>query len=91
MPRAHSKTGTAAAERKGSIVTGSGADLEWETSRSELVKRSIFELNKLDALARDMERKWGVGRLPLLVPDELSDRFFSQHRKTGQALRSGDP
>ncbi|TJW14937.1 MAG: hypothetical protein E5W82_09430 [Mesorhizobium sp.] len=60
-------------------------------SKEELTKRSIFELNRLDALARDMERKWGVGRLPLLVADDLSGRFFSQHRKTSRALRSGDP
>ena len=61
------------------------------TSRAELVKRSIFELNKLDALARSMERKWGVNRLPLLVGDDLSERFFAQHRKTSIALRSSDP
>ena len=61
------------------------------TSKEELAKRSIFELNRLDALAREMERKWGVGRLPLLVADDLADRFFSQHRKTSAALRSGDP
>ncbi|MEQ1955849.1 hypothetical protein [Mesorhizobium sp. CN2-181] len=34
---------------------------------------------------------WGVGRLPSLVADDLSERFFSQHRRTSQALRSGDP
>jgi hypothetical protein len=61
------------------------------TPKKELAKRSIFELNRLDALAREMERKWGVGRLPLLVADDLADRFFSQHRKTSIALRSPDP
>ena len=31
-----------------------------------------------------MERKWGVGRLPLLVSRDLSDRFLSQHHKTSR-------
>lgn len=59
--------------------------------RSELVKRYMFEFARLDALAREMERKWGICRLPLLVDDALADRFFVQHRRTSRALRSGDP
>lgn len=31
--------------------------------------------SKIDQLATDLERKWGVGRLPLLVSRETAERF----------------
>ncbi|WP_099865943.1 hypothetical protein [Pararhizobium haloflavum] len=58
-------------------------------SRSQIVVDMMAALHKLDALAREMERKWGACRLPSLVPDELSKRFYSQHRKLAMALREG--
>ena len=58
-------------------------------SKSEIVVDMMAALHKLDALARDMERKWGSCRLPALVGDELSHRFYSQHRKVSMALRKG--
>lgn len=44
---------------------------------------------RLDALARDMDCKWGACRLPALVTDDLAKRFYSQHRKAPMALREG--
>ena len=58
-------------------------------SKSEVVVGMMAALHKLDALARDMERKWGSCRLPALAPDQLAKRFYSQHRKVSMAIRSG--
>lgn len=57
--------------------------------KSDIVVDMMAALHSLDALARDMERKWGSCRLPALVPDELSRKFYSQHRKVSMAIRSG--
>ncbi len=57
---------------------------------NELARRATLALNRVDAIAREMERKWGYGRLMALVPDELALRFWSQHDKMKAALQSGD-
>ncbi len=44
----------------------------------------------LDRLAVVMERKWGVGRLRLLVPELLRARFDEQKDRLDAALRSGE-
>jgi hypothetical protein len=44
----------------------------------------------LDQLALDMERKWGVDRLRLLVSDFLRARFDEQKDRLDAALRSGE-
>ncbi len=43
---------------------------------------------KVDLLAVEMERKWGVGRLRLLVNPELRAKFDSQRVKFNDSLRS---
>jgi len=53
----------------------------------EYVTRAV--LDGLDALACEMERKWGVGRLRLLVNDLLRARFDAQKDKLDAAIRSG--
>lgn len=55
----------------------------------DIVVDVMAALHRLDALARDMERKWGSCRLPALVPEDLARRFYSQHRKVSMALREG--
>jgi hypothetical protein len=47
-------------------------------------------LDGLDARAKDLERKWGVERLRLLVGDELRIRFDQQRRHLNDAPASGD-
>lgn len=44
----------------------------------------------LDQVAYAMERKWGVGRLRLLVPDLLRAKFDEQKDRLDAALRSGE-
>lgn len=51
-------------------------------------KRSLTE--GLDYLAREMEIKWGVDRLPLLVSDPMRAAFYRQKDLLDEALQSGD-
>ena len=50
----------------------------------ELVIKAI--LDGVDAIARQMERKWGVGRLRLLVDDALRIKFDAQKAKLDAAI-----
>lgn len=45
---------------------------------------------RVDEVARQMEAKWGMGRLPALVPIDLAVRFRSQARKFNQATQDYD-
>ena len=53
----------------------------------KLVIKAI--LDGVDALARQMERKWGVGRLRLLVGDALRIKFDAQKAKLDAAIAAG--
>ena len=44
----------------------------------------------VDHVAVEMERKWGAGRLRLLVPIELRERFDRQMAKWADAIRRND-
>lgn len=46
---------------------------------------------QVDTVARELEVKWGVGRLPGLVRAEIAERFFSQAAKFAKALAAGSP
>jgi hypothetical protein len=50
----------------------------------ELVTKAI--LDGLDKTARQMERKWGIGRLRLLVDDALRAKFDAQKAKLDAAI-----
>ena len=43
-------------------------------------------VDRLDATAHAMERKWGIGRLRLLVDDQLRAKFDRQARAVDEAL-----
>lgn len=50
-------------------------------------------LEKIDAIVRtvdqrgrEMDERWGLGRLPTLVPLEWAERFRNQHRKFSGAI-----
>lgn len=47
-------------------------------------------LKPLDRVARDMEARWGVGRLPRLVSPEMSARFGSARDRLNAAIRAND-
>jgi hypothetical protein len=44
----------------------------------------------VDEVARQMEDRWGVGRLPLLVGDEMREKFNRQLRRFDEAIVSND-
>jgi hypothetical protein len=44
----------------------------------------------LDATVDQLERKWGIGRLRLLVDDDLRARFDEQKRRLSYALADAD-
>jgi hypothetical protein len=53
----------------------------------ELVTKAI--LDGLDATAEQMEQKWGVDRLRLLVDDALRAKFDAQRAKLDAAIATG--
>lgn len=48
--------------------------------------RSQIALEALDEVAASMERRWGVDRLPRLVPVDLAERFWRQKAKLDAAI-----
>ena len=47
--------------------------------------------DRLDEVATTMERRWGIGRLPLLVDPDLRLRFDRQREKLNQAVAADNP
>jgi len=47
-------------------------------------------MNNLDTVARSMELKWGVDRLPRLVSEILSIKFAQQRNLLNEAIKSKD-
>lgn len=47
-------------------------------------------IDGVDEVARQMETKWGVGRLELLVSDELREKFRKQARRFNEAITQHD-
>ena len=69
-------------------ASGSLVDLTRDPmAPAELVTKAI--LDHLDETARQMERKWGVGRLRLLVDDALRAKFDAQKAKLDAAIGTG--
>jgi hypothetical protein len=54
------------------------------------LKRQQAALHKYDDEVNRLERKWGIDRLPWLVPVELRDRFYEQLDKLNSAIDKCD-
>ena len=54
------------------------------------LKRQQAALHKYDDEVNRLERKWGIDRLPWLVPVELRDRFYEQLDKLNAAIDKTD-
>jgi hypothetical protein len=59
------------------------------------VSRYVFDaiqsiVDGVDEEARRIEDKWGVGRLELLVPDDMREKWRRQQRRFRQAIASQD-
>ena len=53
--------------------------------------RASAAIDQLDATARSMEARWGVGRLRLLVDLDLAARFDRQRDRLRHAIAADDP
>lgn len=47
-------------------------------------------MESVDRKGRGMDEKWGIGRLPTLVPAEVAAKFANQSRKFSTALAAWD-
>lgn len=47
-------------------------------------------IDGVDEVARQMETRWGVGRLEFLVSDELREKFRKQFRRFNEAIQEHD-
>jgi hypothetical protein len=62
---------------------------EWQTTHG-MYLAGRAELDGADLIADAMERKWGVGRLRLVVSTELREKFDRQRYLLNQAIWHGD-
>lgn len=79
-------------DERGSVSIGGEAGAQptrtWANSHGQYIA-ARSHLDGVDALAADMERKWGVGRLRLLVSAELREKFDRQRYLLNQAIWHG--
>ena len=61
----------------------------WQWNKNSF-ERGIYELNIVENMAQEIERKWGVGKLRLFAPVELRNKFDSQRFKLNEAMFEGD-
>src|SRR5215217_4223708 len=60
----------------------------WATTHGMYISGRAW-IDEADALAAEMERKWGIGRLRLLVGPELREKFDRQRLLFNQAVWHG--
>ena len=72
--------GTALRRLMGTAVTGEAS-----------YRKVQNHLTTYDQVVSEYERKWGCERLPLLVDEQLRDRFWSQMDKLNHAIEKGTP
>lgn len=63
---------------------------QWGQRGPHVYLEAKAHLDGVDALAAEMERKWGVDRLRLLVDAEMRERFDRQRVKLNHAIWHGD-
>ncbi len=61
----------------------------WQISHACYLAGQSF-IDGADALASQMEAKWGIGRLRLLVSNELREKFDRQRLKLNEAIQTGE-
>lgn len=66
-----------------------GAPNSWARSPGTMIAGRAY-LDEADQTAADMETKWGVGRLRLLVTPELREKFDRQRYLLNQAVWHGE-
>jgi len=79
----------------GANPRAAGTELPARADRNEDLRRQQQEsaqaiLGPLDTVASSMERKWGIGRLETLVPEEWAAKFHSAAGKLNAAILAAD-
>lgn len=62
----------------------------WMNRGPDVYLTGRSHLDAVDALATEMERRWGIGRLRLLVDADLREKFDRQRKLFYDAVREGD-
>ena len=75
--------------KKKPVGVGGERAPSWQSSPSVYLAGQE-EVDSLDIVALQMEEKWGVDRLRLLVPQELREKFDRQRYLTNQAVWHGE-
>lgn len=60
-------------------------------TKHEIVNQIDVVVRAVDRRAREIEERWGLGRLPSLVPHDLAERFRVQQRKFSTAVWAYEP
>lgn len=76
-------------EAYGSAKGNDGPTRTWATSHAMYIA-GRSHVDEVDALAIEMEAKWGCDRLRLLVPTEMREKFDRQRYLMNQAIWHGD-
>ena len=66
-----------------------GSSQSWAQSAGTYITAQAY-IDGADQVAVEMEKKWGAGRLRLLVPAELTEKFDRQRYLYNQAIWHGD-
>ena len=77
------------AKRTQTVTNKQSSAPSWQASSLTYIAGRAH-IDGVDALAVEMERKWGVGRLRLLVAPEWREKFDRQRLKFNLAINGGD-
>jgi hypothetical protein len=55
-------------------------------TKHEVLSQVEVIVKAVDQRGRDIDTRWGIGRLPALVPHDVAERFRVQHRKFSGAI-----
>lgn len=83
--RGKTTAGASRPARRGKLSVGQASGMSPAEHRAWAAAVAV-----LDRVAGDMERLWGVGRLPTLVPADLAAKFGRAEEQCEEAIASGD-
>jgi len=55
-------------------------------TRHAVIEQMQVIIHRVDQRGRELDQRWGIGRLPMLVPIEWAERFHSQHNLFNAAV-----
>jgi hypothetical protein len=55
-------------------------------TRHAVIEQMQVIIHHVDQRGRELDQRWGIGRLPMLVPIEWAERFHAQHKLFNAAV-----